>query len=107
MRLRQDYQSKVEAEHLAIGGRDSVISGYGRAGFDVTVEGVAISGPFETTGEIRAAIEQDWRSADIGGGCRWRGERKTCLVYIFECREVGCGRGMQKRKYMPSPVGEH
>lgn len=67
-RLRQEYQTKLEAENLARGGgRESGIPGYGRAGFDVTVEGVTISGPLETPGEIRVAMEQDWRSADIGG----------------------------------------
>lgn len=71
-RLRQVYESKLEAEDLARGGgRGPDNSSQGRGGvsgiFGVTVEGVAISGPLETAGEIRAAMEHDWRSADIGG----------------------------------------
>lgn len=74
-RLRKELEDKLNSEdHVAItlGGPDGV-PGYGRrdasGGFDVTVEGVAISGPLETAGEIRAAMEHDWRSADIGGEC--------------------------------------
>lgn len=77
-RLRQEYQAKLEAEERARGrGRESGIPGYNRAGFDVTVEGVTISGPLETPGEIRVAMEQDWRSADIGGGSRKHTEDVT------------------------------
>lgn len=74
-RLRKELEDKLNSEdHVAItlGGPDGV-PGYGQrdasGGFDVTVEGVAISGPLETAGEIRAAMEHDWRSADIGGDC--------------------------------------
>ena len=56
------------------GGRGGIISDVGRSrvggsggGFDVTVEGVTISGPLETTSSIRVAMEQDWQSANIAG----------------------------------------
>lgn len=66
-RLRQEYQRKLEAENLIRGGGKPGVSGRDHGGFHVTVEGVTVSGPLETIGEIRAAMEQDWRSADIGG----------------------------------------
>ncbi|CAM9523334.1 unnamed protein product, partial [Ectocarpus fasciculatus] len=62
IRAREEHEAKLASDEAAgIGSRGML------GGFDVTVEGVAISGPLETPGEIRAATEHDWRSADIGG----------------------------------------
>lgn len=59
IRAREEHEAKLASDEAA---------GIGLlGGFDVTVEGVAISGPLETPGEIRVATEHDWRSADIGG----------------------------------------
>lgn len=70
--MRDEYEAKLASEEDA--GMSGVGGGLGSGsrrvsggGFDVTIEGVAISGPLETPGEIRVAMEQDWRSADIGG----------------------------------------
>lgn len=67
--MREEHEAKVA------GGEEDGGMGFpfsrgasGGGGFDVTVEGVAVSGPLETPGEIRVAMEHDWRSADIGGG---------------------------------------
>lgn len=71
--MRDEHEAKMaaDAEATAIGrggrGRARSPGSNSRGGFDVTVEGVAISGPLETSGEIRVAMEHDWRSADIGG----------------------------------------
>lgn len=74
--MRDEYETKLASEEDAgIGGVEGADGGFpglgsrraSGGGFDVTVEGVAISGPLETPGEIRVAMEQDWRAADIGG----------------------------------------
>eukprot|EP00903_Cladosiphon_okamuranus_P016005 g14779.t2 len=66
IRLREEYEAKMASEEDAeMGIRPS--RGVAGGGFDVTVEGVTVSGPLETPGEIRVAMEHDWRSADIGG----------------------------------------
>ncbi|CAN0296599.1 unnamed protein product, partial [Ectocarpus sp. 12 AP-2014] len=63
IRAREEHEAKLASDEAAGIGSSGIMLG----GFDVTVEGVAISGPLETPGEIRAATEHDWRSADIGG----------------------------------------
>lgn len=79
IRAREEHEAKLASDEAAgIGSRGIMLGG-----FDVTVEGVAISGPLETPGEIHAATEHDWRSADIGGESL-RNPRLTsvgCLVY--------------------------
>ncbi|CAM9385939.1 unnamed protein product, partial [Hapterophycus canaliculatus] len=76
IRMRDEYETKLASDEDAgvggVGGYEGRALGFGsrrasRGGFDVTVEGVAISGPLETPGEIRVAMEHDWRSADMGG----------------------------------------
>ncbi|CAM9719375.1 unnamed protein product [Scytosiphon promiscuus] len=76
IRMRDEYETKLASEEDAgiggVGGFDRGTLGFGSrrasgGGFDVTVEGVAISGPLETPGQIRVAMEHDWRSADVGG----------------------------------------
>lgn len=79
MRLREEYEAKVASDELTTTGRTSDRSpGFAlrgpSGGFDVTVEGVAISGPLENAGEIRAAMEHDWRSADIAGKANMSGD---------------------------------
>ncbi|CAM9883903.1 unnamed protein product [Ascophyllum nodosum] len=66
-RLREVYKAKVDVNGADGGVYESTQSGGVVAGeFDVTVEGVVISGPLETVGQIRAAMEHDWRSAGLG-----------------------------------------
>ncbi|CAB1117781.1 unnamed protein product [Ectocarpus sp. CCAP 1310/34] len=79
IRAREEHEAKLASDEAAGIGSHGIMLG----GFDVTVEGVAISGPLETPGEIRAAMEHDWRSADIGGESL-RNPRLAsvgCLVY--------------------------
>ncbi len=75
--MRDEYEAKMaQQEDAGLGGLGAHGGGgLSGGGFDVTVEGVAISGPLETPGEIRAAMEHDWRSADIVG------EGEKALVY--------------------------
>lgn len=75
IRLRDEYDAEVAGQENA-GGVGAGIPGFPSSrgvssggGFDVTVEGVAVSGPLETPAEIRVALEHDWRSADINGVC--------------------------------------
>lgn len=79
IRMREEYEAKMaHQEDAGLGGVGAHCKGaVSGGGFDVTVEGVAISGPLETPGEIRAAMEHDWRSADIGGEGEGSGVRKT------------------------------
>ena len=66
-RLREVYKAKVDVNGAG-GVYESTQPGGVVAGeFDVTVEGVVISGPLETVGQIRVAMEHDWRSAGLGG----------------------------------------
>lgn len=65
--MREEHEAKMAGEEDA-GMGFHFSRGVPGSGFDVTVEGVAVSGPLETPGEIRVAMEHDWRSADIGGG---------------------------------------
>lgn len=66
IRMREEHEAKMAGEEDA-GAGFHYSRGIPGGGFDVTVEGVAVSGPLETPGEIRVAMEHDWRSADIGG----------------------------------------
>lgn len=85
IRMRDEYEAKLAAEEEAgitcRGGRAGGAQCFGSrglsGGFDVIVEGVAVSGPLETPGDIRVAMEHDWRFADIGGE---RGERQDAFV---------------------------
>ena len=46
------------------------------------MEGVAISGPLETSSEIRVAMEHDWHSANIAGERQSSRERLACYRYF-------------------------
>lgn len=85
IRMREEYEAKMAGEEDAGMGTGIPGFNYSRGvsggGFDVTVEGVAISGPLETPGEIRVAMEHDWRSADIGGG--WKMCRVVCVAGLL------------------------
>lgn len=86
--MRDEYEAKLAAEEEAgiscrgggAGGTPYFGSRGGLSGgFDVTVEGVAVSGPLETPGDIRVAMEHDWRFADIGGKMMGGGGRSVFL----------------------------
>lgn len=92
-RLRQEESKQAEIDRggsagvagrrAGHGGIISDLSRRGRGlggGFDVTVEGVAISGPLETTTEIRVAMEHDWHSANIAGERQSSKEREVASL---------------------------
>ncbi|CAM9736185.1 unnamed protein product, partial [Pylaiella littoralis] len=68
LRFRGGHQEKTQWHPHARRVRAQCFGSRGLSGgFDVVVEGVAVSGPLETPGDIRVAMEHDWRFADIGG----------------------------------------
>lgn len=70
-RLREENEAKLASDERMGRRLEPCMGGGSRGrrsgGFDVTVEGVAISGPLETQGEITAAVNHDWKSADMDG----------------------------------------